>query len=103
MPKFLLQESHYAGTYSNPFKYQGKGVKYSKWVTVRAAIDQRQAELLWQEFQERRDQKQLQRYRVVFGGKVIVNPRGSVYASELALGGQVTHMRFVKKLPGGEL
>jgi hypothetical protein len=53
MPKFLLQESHYAGTYSNPFKYRGKGVKYSKWVTVRA--------------------------------------------------GQVTHMRFVKKLPGGEL
>jgi hypothetical protein len=33
MPKFLLQTSKNDGTYRNPYKPGGYGIRYSPWVT----------------------------------------------------------------------
>lgn len=101
MPKFLLQQHQFGGYYRNRFKPNGKGVKFTQWTTVRTADDQRQAELLWEEFQSRRNAGQLEHYRVIYKGKVVVSDRGNVY-EQVATDGKQTWGRFVKKLEGAE-
>jgi hypothetical protein len=89
----------FGGYYINRFKQGGRGVKFTKWTTVRSADDQRQAELLWEEFNLRRNKGLLERYRVTYKGKVVVNDRGSVYET---VKDDSAVWVFVKKLEGAE-
>lgn len=101
MPKYLLQTHKFSGYYKNPFKMDGKGIKFTPWKTVRTTDDQRQAELLWEEFNARREAGILERFRVTYKGKIVVNDRGNVY-EQIATDGKQTWGRFVKKLQGAE-
>lgn len=102
MPKFLLQTHKFSGYYSNPYKPNGKGLKFTKWTTIRATDDQRQAELLWEEFQSRRNEGQLEHYRVTFGGKTVVDDRGHVYEKYTTPGDEKdTWMKFTGKILTG--
>lgn len=101
MPKFLIQTHKFSGYYKNPFKQDGKGIKFTPWTTIRATDDQRQAELLWQEFNATRQQGILERFRVVYKGKVVVSDRGAVYAEVVNGNDKYTHM--VKTLEGYEI
>lgn len=100
MPKYLLQVHKFSGYYKNRFKRAGKGIKFTPWKTVRVTDDFRQAELLWEEFNARRDAGMLERYRVVFRGKVYVSDRGAVY--ETVSNGDDTWRRVSKTLTGYE-
>jgi hypothetical protein len=103
---YLLQTSQYGGTYRNPFKQGGKGVKYTKWVTVNgrpsgATMDEVKA--MWQEAYAKRNESQLQRFRVTFKGKTVIDQRGRVYEKYTQPGeGGETWMRYVETLPGME-
>jgi|SRR5208337_92284 len=101
VPKYLLQTHHFAGIYSNPFKPNRQGLKFTKWVTIRSADDRRQAELLWEEFNARRNKVVMDRYRVTYRGKVIVSDRGAVYDTVKDGSGR-WGTYFVKKLVGAE-
>lgn len=101
---YLLQTSQFSGTYRNPFKSGGRGVKYTKWITVGgrpsgASFDEVKAMFL--EAHNGRDQKQLQRYRVTFKGKSVIDPRGRVYEVKQDSDG-TKWMGYVETLPGCE-
>lgn len=78
---FLLQVSEFAGTYSNPFKRGGKGVKFTKWRTIGtiAPHDVKAAKNLWKDSYNQRDSAKLERFRVTYKGKTLINPEGRVY------------------------
>lgn len=99
---YLLQESHFGGFYRNPFKHQQRGIKYTKWNTSSgrpsgASMDEVKA--MWLEAHAGRDQKQIQRYRVTFKGKTVIDPRGRVYEQKQDSEG-TKWMAFVETLPG---
>ncbi len=102
MPKYLLQVHQFAGHYRNKFKPNGQGNRFTKWVTVRDADDRRQAELLWEEFNARRNKGLLEHHRVTYRGKVVVNERGSVYDLVKDAYTGTLGRYFVKKLEGAE-
>jgi hypothetical protein len=99
MPRYLVQETHFAGYYHNPFKPNRKGNKRSKWLTVDSVETLGQAEAQWEAFQANRNQGQLQHYRVTYNGKVIISERGVEYEPVTDETG--TWMRYVKQLAGG--
>jgi len=99
MPRYLVQETHFAGYYHNPFKPNRKGNKKSKWLTVDSVETLGQAEQQWEAFQAHRNAGQLQHYRVTYKGKVIISDRG--VEREVVTDDSGTWMRYVKQLAGG--
>lgn len=101
MPKFLIQTHKFSGYYKNPFKMGGKGIKFTPWKTVAAVGNQQEAETMWEGLQAGRNVGQLEHFRVMYKGAVVVNHRGCVY-EQIATDGKQTWGRFVKKLQGAE-
>jgi hypothetical protein len=99
---YLLQVSEFSGTYKNPFKPGGHGIKYTKWVTIDGSMILVDAKVKWLDYHSKKDPAKVTRYRVRFMGKTVISHQGRVYKAELALGGRQTHMRYIETLPGCE-
>jgi hypothetical protein len=98
---YLIQESHFNGFYHNPFKHRQQGLKFTKWITVDGRLNLVDAKAAWLEAHAGRDQKQVQRFRVTFKGKTVIDPRGRVYEQKSDSGGY-KWMAYVETLPGCE-
>lgn len=75
MAKFLLQTSTNAGTYRNPFKSGGYGIRYSPWKTEQKLDTMEQAKDAFRNF----NQSGLKRRRIVQDGRVMINAEGRVF------------------------
>jgi hypothetical protein len=80
---YLLQVSEYAGTYSNPFKPNGKGMRFTKWKTVDGRSEGiggiKGAKEMWLEHFRQRDPAKLTKFRVQYRGKTVISHQGRVY------------------------
>jgi len=74
---YLIQISEYAGTYKNPFKLGGRGVKWSKWKTIDMRNFLDEAKTSWKAYNAAK--QPTQRYRVLYQRKTVINPEGRVY------------------------
>lgn len=93
--KFLLQSSYCDGTYRNPFKRGGVGMRFSKWRTVDAFNSFEEAKEAFLNFKL----NGMTRRRVSVGGKVVINPEGRVYeVTEIVRGGSSSETRTEKVL-----
>ncbi len=99
---YLLQVSEFNGTYNNCYKPGGRGIKYTKWMTIDGRMQLADAKALWLEKHAQKDPAKITRYRVRFKGQTVINHQGRVYQAEMALGGHQIHMRYVETLPGME-
>jgi hypothetical protein len=102
---YLLQVSEFGGTYKNPFKSGGRGIKYTKWQTIDgrpsgATMDS--VKQMWKAYHDGRDPAKITRYRVRYKGQTVISHQGRVYQAEMALGGRQIHMRYVETIKGCE-
>jgi hypothetical protein len=101
MANYLIQTNHFVGYYKNPFKPQGRGLKFSKWVTVDAASDMGHAKAQFLDLYAKRDQTKLEHVRCTYLGKVVINQSGRVYEPKQDADG-TKWMGYVETLPGME-
>ena len=76
MAKFLLQSSACAGTYRNPFKEGGTGLRFTPWRTVGKHNTLEEAKQAWLTFNA---SVGMRRRRIVHKSKVLVNDEGRMY------------------------
>lgn len=101
---YLLQESHFDGFYYNRYKFQGKGLKFTKWVTVGgrpSGASDADVKAMFLEAHNARDTKKVQRYRVTFKGKAVISPRGRCY-DIVIINDSKPELRYKETLPGCE-
>ena len=101
---YLLQMSEFAGYYKNPFKFRGRGIKYTKWKTVGACngtCSNAEIKGMWLEAHNARDQQKLQRYRVLYKRDVIISHTGRVY-ERYVVNPSESWMRMKEIIPGCE-
>jgi hypothetical protein len=103
---YLLQVSEFSGTYKNPFKPGGRGIKYTKWVTIDGSMILVDAKVKWLDYHSKKDPAKVTRYRVRFKGQTVITHQGRVYQqrSDKSRDGSVTAswMEYVETLPGCE-
>jgi hypothetical protein len=80
---YWLQVSEFAGTYDNPYKPGGRGIKYTKWKTIDgrwAGIGGiKEAKVMWLEHYRQRDLAKITKLRVRYRGKTVIDHQGHVY------------------------
>jgi len=98
---FLLQVSGFNGTYDNPYKRGGRGVRYTKWKTVDGRMFLIDAKKMWLEYNSGKDPATVLRYRVRYKGQTVIDHQGRVYERVTAPGTNGRGegwMRFVGEL-----
>ena len=101
---YLIQVSEFGGTYSNPYKQGGKGIKYTPWKTIdgrsllNAGANLSEVKKAWLEYNSKKDPAKITRYRVTYKGKTIIDHQGRVYEEYTQPGTGDTWMRFVEEL-----
>ena len=96
---FLIQHSEFNGTYKNPFKFRGRGIKYTKWRTIDMRSFLGDAKVRFLELMKERDPAKIQRYRVRYKNQTVITPAGRVY-ERLSLDSK--YLKYVETLPGME-
>lgn len=100
---YLLQVSEFNGTYKNKFKSGGRGIKYTKWMTIDGRMQLADAKALWLEKHAAKDPAKITRYRVRFKGQTVISHQGRVYEMYTGgLGDTEKWMKYVDTLPGCE-
>jgi|SRR5271166_1928422 len=99
---YLLQVSEFNGTYKNKFKSGGRGIKYTKWVTVDGRMSLADAKELWLSHLLKHDPAKITRYRVRFKGQTVISHQGRVYEKYTNADATQSWMTFVETLPGCE-
>jgi hypothetical protein len=101
---YLLQVSEFNGTYKNPFKSGGRGIKYTKWRTVggmASGAAMHEVKKMWLDAFASIDPAKIMRYRVRYKGQTIISHQGRVYKQYTPEIGK-PWMTFVETLPGCE-
>jgi len=103
---YLLQVSEFNGTYKNKYKPGGRGIKYTKWMTIDGRMQLVDAKAMWLDYYSKKDPAKITRYRVRFKGKTVISHQGRVYeqCSNTYSNGDPceTWMRYVETLAGCE-